>query len=84
MVYYLVVLGIDCWFNYIRDDVVLYINVGINILVIFYDFDLILGIVVYYFLVYVISKLFFRILVIFNGFYVGYDGGVIGKVEFKL
>lgn len=58
---------------------VLYINVGINILVIFYDFDLILGIVVYYFLVYVVSKLFFRILVIFNGFYVGYDGGVIGK-----
>lgn len=78
MVYYLVVLGIDRCFNKIRDNVVLYINVGINIFVIFYDLDLILGVVVYYFFVYVISKFFFKLLVIFNGFYVGYDGGVVG------
>lgn len=75
----MVVFGIDRRFNKIRDNVVFYTFVGENITVVFIDLELIFGVVLYYFFVYVFSKFFFKILVIFNGFYVGFMGGVIRK-----
>lgn len=76
--YYLVALGTDRRFNHTRDDVVPYTNVGTNTSVTIYDLDLTPETAVYYFSVYAISKSFSRTLVTSNGFYVGYDGGIIG------
>ena len=80
----MVAVGTDRRFNKTRDDVVPYTNVGTNTTVTFYDLDLTPSTAIYYFTVIAFSKSFSRATVTSNGFYVGQDGGVTGKLNYDL
>ncbi|XP_048258717.1 uncharacterized protein LOC124137708 isoform X1 [Haliotis rufescens] len=82
--FYEVAVGTDRRFPKTRDDVVPFVNVGLNKTVTFYDLDLTLITAIYYFTVRAHSRSGSRTDVTSNGFSVGFDGGVsAGFIDMK-
>ncbi|XP_046562952.1 uncharacterized protein LOC124271845 [Haliotis rubra] len=82
--FYEVALGTDRRFPKTRDNIVPFVNVGLNKTVTFYDLDLTPVTAIYYFTVRAHSRSGSKTDVTSNGFSVGFDGGVsAGIIDMK-
>ena len=74
-------MGTDRRYDNTRDNVVPWTDVGLNTSVTFYDLTLTPLEAIYYFTVRAYSTSYSRAEVTSNGFFVGFDGGVSGKLQ---